>query len=204
MRVSKLTIIGSDNGLSPGRHQAIIWHQCWNAVNWTLSNKLQEIFIEIHTFSFKKMHLKISFGKLWPFSLGLNVLTHWGRDKMAAIFQTTFSNALFEWKYRIKISLKFVPKGPIDNIPALVQIMAWRRPGDKPLSEPMMVSLLTHICVPRPQWVKNKNKNKSLFGNQIKSAKFADTAVSPLNIKDWLILHWDYDIPLKSNVSSMP
>ena len=39
----------------------------------------------------------------------------------------------------IEISLKFVPKGPINNIPALVQIMAWRRPGDKPLSEPMMV-----------------------------------------------------------------
>ena len=41
----------------------------------------------------------------------------------------------------IKISLKFVHKGRINNIPALVQIMAWRRPGDKPLSEPMMVSL---------------------------------------------------------------
>ena len=54
----------------------------------------------------------------------------------------------------IKISLKFVPKGPINNIPALVQIMAWRRWGDKPLSEPMMVSLPTHICVTRPQWVK--------------------------------------------------
>ena len=40
----------------------------------------------------------------------------------------------------IKISLKFVPKGPIDHIPALVQIMAWRRPGDKPFSEPMMIS----------------------------------------------------------------
>ena len=51
----------------------------------------------------------------------------------------------------IKISMKFVPKGPINNIPALVQIMAWRRPGDKPLYEPMMVSLLTHICVTRPQ-----------------------------------------------------
>ena len=39
----------------------------------------------------------------------------------------------------IKISSKFIPKGPTDNIPALVQIMAWRRPGNKPLSEPMMV-----------------------------------------------------------------
>ena len=55
----------------------------------------------------------------------------------------------------IKISLKFVPKGPINNILALVQIMAWRLSGDKPLSEPMMVSLPTHICVTRPQWVKS-------------------------------------------------
>ena len=54
----------------------------------------------------------------------------------------------------ITISLKFVPKGPINNIPSLVQIMAWRRPGDKPLSEPIMDSLPTHICVTRPQWVK--------------------------------------------------
>ena len=53
----------------------------------------------------------------------------------------------------IIVSLKFVPKGPIYNIPALVQIMAWRRPGDKPLFETMMVRLLTHICVIRPQWV---------------------------------------------------
>ena len=57
-------------------------------------------------------------------------------------------------KILIKISLKFVPKGQINNIPALVQIMAWRRPGDKPLSETMMVRLETHICVTRPQWVK--------------------------------------------------
>ena len=54
----------------------------------------------------------------------------------------------------IKISLKFIPQSPINNIPALVQIMAWRRQGDKPLSESMMVSLLTHISITRPQWVK--------------------------------------------------
>ena len=51
----------------------------------------------------------------------------------------------------IAISLKFAPKGSINNIPTLVQIMAWRRPGDKPLSESMMVSLMTHIGVTRPQ-----------------------------------------------------
>ena len=54
----------------------------------------------------------------------------------------------------INISLKFVPKDQINNIPALSQIMAWRRPGDKPLSEPMLIVLLTHICVTQPQWVK--------------------------------------------------
>ena len=59
----------------------------------------------------------------------------------------------------IEISLKFVPKGPINNIPALVLIMAWRRPGDKPLSEPRMISLPTHICATRPQWV-NKGQTR--------------------------------------------
>ena len=65
---------------------------------------------------------------------------------MAAIFQTTFRSAFFNENILIslKIPLKFVPK---------VRIMVWWRPGDKPLSEPMMVCLLTHICVTRPQWV---------------------------------------------------
>ena len=66
-------------------------------------------------------------------------LIHWNREKMVWI--------------SIKSSMKFVPLGPINNIPALVQIMAWRRLGDKPLSEPRMVRLPTHICVTQPQWV---------------------------------------------------
>ena len=72
---------------------------------------------------------------------------------MVTIFQTTFSNAFLNENVQIpiKILLKFVPRGPINYIPALVQIMAWCRPGDKPLSEPMVVSLPTHICVTRPQ-----------------------------------------------------
>ena len=50
----------------------------------------------------------------------------------------------------VLISLKFVSKIRINNTPALVQIMAWRRPGDKPLSEPAMVILLMHICFTQP------------------------------------------------------
>ena len=55
----------------------------------------------------------------------------------------------------INISLRFVPKGPVNNISALVQIMAWHWPDYNPLSEPMMLSLLTHICVTQPQWIKS-------------------------------------------------
>ena len=75
-----------------------------------------------------------------------------GRHFPDYVFKCIFLNRNL-W-ISIKISLKLVPGGPINNIPALVQIMAGRRPGDKPLSEPMMFSLLTHICVTRPQWVK--------------------------------------------------
>ena len=70
------------------------------------------------------------------------VITHLGRNKVAAIFQTTFINAFFFNENAcilIKISLKLVPIGPIENKSALVEAMAWRRTGDKPLSEPMMV-----------------------------------------------------------------
>ena len=74
-----------------------------------------------------------------------------GRHFADDIFKCIFLNENV-W-IPIKVSLKFVPKDPINNIPAMVQIMAWRRPADKPLSEPVVVSLPTHICVVRPQWV---------------------------------------------------
>ena len=71
------------------------------------------------------------------------------------IFKCIFLNA--NVYISIKISLKFVPKGPINNIPALVQIMAWRLLCDKSLSEPLMASLLTQICITLPQWVNDEN-----------------------------------------------
>ena len=98
-------------------------------------------------------------------TLSVNCLTHWGRDKMAVNFLTTFSN-VYSWTkiyISIKISLNFVPKGPINNIPALVQIMTWRRPGNEPLSGPVMVSFIC-ICVTWPQWV-NSIRIQPLYYN---------------------------------------
>ena len=59
-----------------------------------------------------------------------------------------------------KIPTKFVPKGPVNNIPALVQIMVWCPPDDNPSYEPMMLGLSTYIYVTRPQWVNLLDPNK--------------------------------------------
>ena len=67
-----------------------------------------------------------------------------------------FTEDIFKYIFLNKnvfISIKISLKDPINNVPALLQIMAWHRPGDKPLSEPMMIILLTHICASLPQWV---------------------------------------------------
>ena len=104
------------------------WHTCWGNCTGTLS--------------FYLSHFN-SFNTLGP----RQNRRHFADD----IFKCIFLNENV-W-ISIKISLNFIPKGPINNIPTLVQIMAWRRPDDKPLSEAMTVNLPTHICVTRPQWV---------------------------------------------------
>ena len=84
----------------------------------------------------------------------------------------------------IKISLKFVPQHSINNIPALVHIMAWRRLGDKPLSEPMMVSLLMHVFITRPQRINSPKYPKFLWET---SQTIFDHAIWPKDFK--LITH---------------
>ena len=73
--VGKLTIIGSDDGLPPGRRQAIIWTNAGILSIVLLGINLSEILIRVHKFQFNKMHLKMSSGKWRPFCLGLNVLS---------------------------------------------------------------------------------------------------------------------------------
>ena len=88
------------------------------------------------------------------------------------IFKRIFFNAnVWIW---IKISLEFVPKGSINHISALVHIMAWRCSGDKPLSEPKMLSLPTHICVTRPQWVNQRmyHRDSNAIENSLHSPQF--------------------------------
>ena len=114
----------------------------------------------------------------------------YGRHFPDDIFKCIFvSENVLIW---IQISLKFVHRGPINNIPSLVQIIAWRRPGDKPLSEPIMIILLMHICVTRPQWV-----NSCMIMNSFKLMRGWER----FNIRFILSLIISYSVPLLSRLS---
>ena len=90
--VSKLTIIGSDNGLSPRRRQAIIWTNAGILLIWTLGTNFSEIIGEIDPFSFCEMHLKMSSGKWRLFGLGLNELTSKYKWNESLSFTKKYSN----------------------------------------------------------------------------------------------------------------
>ena len=88
--VGKLTISGSDNGLSPGRRQAIIWTNAGILLIGPIGTDFSEILTEIYTFSFRKMHLKMSSAKWRPYCHSLNVLTHCGQDKWSQFCRQHF------------------------------------------------------------------------------------------------------------------
>ena len=122
-----------------------LWHIKWVGVSCMGSFVVSQFQLEM---VFSKWQVTFSCGQ-WVNTLRPRQN---GRHFADAIFKCIFLNK--NVSISIKISLNFVLKCSINNIPALVQIMAWRRPGDKPLSEPIMVKILTHICVTWPQWVK--------------------------------------------------
>ena len=180
-------IIGSGNGVSPVRRQAITWTQCWLIVNWTPGKKFQWNLNQNSTIFFQENSFEdvvCRMAAICPRGDELTDMSQGARECAATVLTLLFQNILATvWKGQkvntlrliqdghhfpddifkcflnenvwimIKISLKFVPKAPINNILTLVQVVAWCWPGDKPLSEPMLVSLLMHICGTLPQWV---------------------------------------------------
>ena len=104
----KLTSFGSDNGLSCGRRQAIIWTNAGILLIGPLGTNFSEILIAIEAFSFQKIHLKISSAKWRPFCLGLNVLkaiawrdryNSWSMKQQSGILFFNFPTALDRSKY---------------------------------------------------------------------------------------------------------
>ena len=120
-------------------------------------------------------------------------LTHLPLDKMNAISQMIFSDA-FSWmkmyKFWLRFHWLFFPKGSINNIPALSQIMAWRSIGDKPLSEPGPDSL-THICGTRGRWVNSRQKcSHSALGLSNKIVVYDQNGNSKQNYSDSCHFVW--------------
>ena len=151
MCVSKLTIIGSDNGLSPDRHQAIIWTNAGILLIGPLGTNLSEISIEILTFSFKKMHLKVSSAKQRPFCLGLNVLKinclKFGLKFPGANELTMHMLLPYIGVSVWELVYSGVQKGQINEQAALVETLFWRQTTGKPLSEPIMSWFLdAYMC----------------------------------------------------------
>ena len=108
--ISKLNIIGSDNGLSPGRCQAIMWTNTGILLIWPSGTNFSEMLIEIHTFSFMKIHVKMLSAKRRPFCLGLNVLKcHLQNiDHCLKLGHETGINCMIYWKcfYEYKKNVK--------------------------------------------------------------------------------------------------
>ena len=100
--ISKLTIIGSDNGLTPDRHQAIIRTNVDLLLIGPLETNVNEILMKIRYFQFTKMHLKMSYAKWCPFCLRLNVLIY----KDGFLTTCPISMWITDWKYQYIVMYK--------------------------------------------------------------------------------------------------
>ena len=115
--VNKLTIIGSDNGLSPSRRQAIIWTNAGILLIGTLRTNFREILIESRPFSLKEMHLKRSSGKRLPFCLGLNVLNKlclMGSATPRFVYSWGFTSSQPQWHMSTS-KAKCIPIKPLNK-----------------------------------------------------------------------------------------
>ena len=171
--IGNLTIIGSDNGLSPDQRQAITWTNVGIFLIGPLGTNVSEMLIEIHTFSLKKIHLKMSSGKWRPFCLGLNVLIT-GGELLKVLWSVMLNSSTFcmlclcngtlPWCHMIMMSpgageLTHLPLGDEVDIFKLPQNTfdvkigsgyVFLPPGIKLLPEPMLTQIYVAYGVTGP------------------------------------------------------
>ena len=158
--VCKLTSIGSDNDLSPGRHQAIIWTNTGISLIGTLGTNFSEILIEIYTFSFNKMHMKISSAKFRPFCLDLNVSWFFSPQATGARLASTVQSLCgvilglaIGFYYSWKLALFILAFAPFILISGFIQvkIMMGSALKDKKALEEAGKVRLFHSLPPQPK-----------------------------------------------------
>ena len=168
--INKLAIIGSDNGLSPGRCQAIIWTNAGILLIGPLGTNFSEILIEIYKFSFKKMHLKMSSGYWRPSCVGLNVLNLgqwvqcWIGTKPSATTQVLLTVTLKSYKFHHIFINSFSPVVNDDIIKwkhfppywPFVQGIHWSPVNSPHKGQRRGASMFPLICVWINGWVNNR------------------------------------------------
>ena len=131
--VGNLTIIASDNGLSPGRRQAIIWTKAEILLVWPLGTNFSGILIEIQTFWFKEMHLNLSSAKRRLFRLGLNVLSTFYRMIAWALAMILHSGECYYpsqcWPDLCRHHLTTMSSRQRDTTHAHIHIQQWTSTG---------------------------------------------------------------------------
>ena len=130
-------IISSDNGLLLGRRQAIIWTNAGILLIGPLGTNFSEILIEIHTFSFKKMHFKMSSGKCRPYCLGLNVLI----NLFSHVIPMQFMTAL----WHLRAPLLHNTRSSYAPMPILMNILVTHDRNDKEITSHTSISMGT-VC----------------------------------------------------------
>ena len=164
--VSNLTIIGSDNGLSPDRRQAIIWTNAGLLLIGPLGTNFSEFLIAILTFSFKKMRLKVSSAKRRPFCLGLNELIIVASHEHRGVSNHRQPHNLFNSSFTLRTyeTSKLGITGPLlgestDRGPELCKAFPWY---DVAICDTMMtssngniLSVTGHLCgeFTGPRWI---------------------------------------------------
>ena len=116
--ISKLSSIASDNGLSPGRRQSIIWTNAGILLIGPLGTNFNEILSKIHTFSFKKMRLKMSSGKWRPFGLGLNVLN----VCVVKLFTLCLVHVINKWHIYCPTNIQYYGRNDIPSKPNVCKV----------------------------------------------------------------------------------
>ena len=158
--VCKINIIVSDNGLSPERRQAIIWTNAGILLIGPLGTNFSDIFTGIQTFSFKKMHLKMSSGKWRPFCLSPNVLIHWPLGDVSVTLKVIFkcmTCRIVDWAVAKELlsGVCHITSLMVSQQLHWFQVMAWCRQATSHYLSQWWTRYLSPYGITRPEWVKD-------------------------------------------------
>ena len=140
-----------------GERSALVYMICWcRIIKWNIKQLVVLYFAVVLSLAHEaewRIYASVNKVSLVQIMDHTCISTHWGRAKMTAISEMNPFSWMKMWEFVLKFHRSLFLRVQLAIFLALIQIMVWRLPGDKPLPESMMANLPTHTCVTRPQWV---------------------------------------------------